>query len=93
MTPPPATIIGVVSDEEGRAMAEVTVTFLSAPVAVPDIAALTGPDGRFAVTAPASGSYTLVATTEGYAAEQVTVQVELESSPKTHIDVRMHRAG
>ena len=93
MTPPPAVIDGVVSDEEGRALADVTVAFLSAPVAVPDIAALTGPDGRFAVTAPVSGAYTLIASADGYATQHVTVQVELERSTETQIDVRMHRAG
>lgn len=93
MTPPPAIIDGVISDEDGRALADVTVAFSSTPVAVPDIAALTGPDGRFAVTAPASGTYTLVAAADGYATEHVTVQVELERSPTTQINVRMHRAG
>jgi Carboxypeptidase regulatory-like domain len=93
MTPPqPATIGGVISDEEGRALAEVAVAFLSAPVAVPDIAALTGPDGRFAVTAPVPGTYTLIATADGYKAEHVTVRVEPGRSPETQIDVRMHRA-
>lgn len=89
--PQPQVIQGVVTDEEGRGLAEVSVAFVSAPVAVQDIAALTGPDGRFAVTAPVSGAYTLVATADGYAAEHVTVQVELECSREAQIDVRLHR--
>lgn len=72
---PVGVITGVVTDGEGRALAEVSVSLLDAPVAVPDIAALTGPDGSFALGAPSPGRYTVVATGPGGERAEAAVDV------------------
>jgi hypothetical protein len=75
-TGPSGLITGVVTDEQGRPLAEATVALGDAPVPVPDIAALTGPDGAFALAAPVPGSYTVVAAAPGHGAGRVGVQVQ-----------------
>ena len=54
---PAATISGRVVDAAGRPVAGATVYTVSAPVPMPDIAALTDGDGRFSVAAPVPGRY------------------------------------
>ena len=49
----PGVIRGVVLSEAGEPAAEATVSLSSAPVPVPDMAALTGETGEFALAAPA----------------------------------------
>jgi hypothetical protein len=51
---------GVVRDRTGAPVAEAVVSLAAGPVPLPDIAALTGPDGSFRVTAPMPGAYQLV---------------------------------
>jgi Carboxypeptidase regulatory-like domain len=53
-------IRGRVQDQAGP-VADAAVSFAMGPVDLPDIAALTGPDGTFALTAPAPGAYEVVA--------------------------------
>lgn len=57
-----ATLEGVVVDSGGAPLAGAQVAIASAPVAVPDIAQLTGADGRFSLPAPASGAYVIGVT-------------------------------
>jgi hypothetical protein len=63
--PPPATIAGRVVDKNGQPVAGARVYLERAPVAVPDIAQLTGRDGRFSMTAPAPGLYRVAVTIHG----------------------------
>lgn len=51
------------------------VLIVDAPVDVPDIAALTGADGEFAVAAPAPGRYTLAVRATGHADHTIDVDV------------------
>ena len=50
---------GIIRDDRGQPVAGASVYFTDAPVAVPDVALQTGPDGRFALGAPVAGSYEL----------------------------------
>ena len=50
-------IDGAVTDPSGQPVAGAAVLIASAPVPVPDIAGLTGEDGRFSITAPVAGAY------------------------------------
>jgi len=85
----PAVIRGVVTDATGNPLADAAVAIAAAPVAVPDIAALTGPDGRFAIAAPAPGGYTVVATAPGTGTGTVTVQVDVSGASETEVEIRV----
>ena len=69
-------IAGIVRDETGAPIADVRVYLTHAPVAIPDVAALTGADGRFALAAPVPGSYVVECTADGFAPERRTVVVQ-----------------
>jgi Carboxypeptidase regulatory-like domain len=68
-------IAGIVRDETGAPIEHVRVYFTHAPVAIPDVAALTGPDGKFALAAPVHGSYVFECTADGFAPIRRTVVV------------------
>ncbi|MDB5948126.1 MAG: Carboxypeptidase regulatory-like domain, partial [Ramlibacter sp.] len=51
------TISGLVLDATGHPAAQVRVFIVKAPGPVPDVAALTGADGRFALAATRAGTY------------------------------------
>lgn len=72
---PGATIDGVVRDEAGRPVGDAAILVATAPVPMPDIAALTSADGTFTLAAPAPGAYTIMATCDGYEPARVAVDV------------------
>lgn len=82
----PGVITGTVTDAEGSPLADIAVSLREAPVPVPDIAALTGQDGSFALAAPSTGRYTVVAT--GPAGDSAEASVELAAGEAT-ADVRI----
>lgn len=70
-------ISGVVTDPSGQPVAGAVVAVAAAPVPVPDIAGLTGEDGRFSVIVPAVGRYVLTVHGErGMTEIHVVVQDE-----------------
>jgi Carboxypeptidase regulatory-like domain len=52
-------IVGTVVDARGEPVAGARVYFIEGPVPLPDIAAVTDSEGRFTLTAPAAGTYTV----------------------------------
>lgn len=52
-------IQGVVLNARGQPVAGARVSWVQAPVAMPDVSLLTDSAGRFTLAAPAPGSYTL----------------------------------
>jgi hypothetical protein len=65
---------GVVVDAAGHPVADARVALAAAPVEVPDIAALTGEDGRFSIAVPVTGVYRVAANGDpGHAEETVDV--------------------
>ena len=83
MSENPTPIAGVVVDAEGNPVEEARVYFVEGPVPLPDIAALTDKSGRFALSAPASGTYQLGFASEGpagFVQETTTVEVREERS-------------
>lgn len=65
--PPPALLItGHVLDAHGRPVAGARLDWVEAPVALPDQALLSGPDGRFTLAVPAAGRYRLRATSDAH---------------------------
>ena len=82
-------VSGKVVDERGKAVGDARVSFASAPVAVPDVAALTDEQGGFTLSAPAPGQYTVSVAADGYARENV--EVTLGERP-AKLTVRLRRA-
>jgi hypothetical protein len=71
----PGVIRGVVVAAGGRPVAGARVFFRSGPGLLPDIAALTGGDGTFALTAPAAGTYEVAAAADEVEPAAATVSV------------------
>ncbi|MET9297264.1 carboxypeptidase-like regulatory domain-containing protein [Streptomyces sp. NPDC003077] len=68
-----AVIAGVVVDADGVPVPDARVYVTDGPGPVPDVAALTDPDGRFALSAGADGAYTVECRSERGGASRVTV--------------------
>jgi phage baseplate assembly protein gpV len=68
-------IRGVARDSAGRVLEGAVVVVAAAPVDLPDIAALTGDDGTFVLSAPAAGRYRLEVRASGHAVHAVDVDV------------------
>lgn len=60
MSTGPLQVAGTVLDSAGRPAGGATVMWVQGPVALPDVALLTQADGRFVMSAPVAGHYTLV---------------------------------
>ena len=77
-------IAGTVVDAAGQPVPQAAVLFRASPVAVPDVAELTGPDGRFALHAPAAGRYRVAVHADGHAPAEEEVDVAAaDPSPLT----------
>jgi hypothetical protein len=64
-----------VLNESGEPIAGASVAFVKGPVALPDIAQLTGPDGAFSLGAPAPGDYRLGVHAPGHEGREQDVRV------------------
>lgn len=71
---------------DGKPMEDAAVHFISGPAPLPDIAQLTGPDGRFLLTAPVRGAYSLQVNAPGH--EAATVDFEVADEIEIERDVR-----
>ena len=58
---------------------------------MPDVAALSNADGRFELSTPVAGRYTVGLAMEGYGPSSVTVDVEAEQP--ADIDITLEPAG
>lgn len=79
-----AAIAGVVRTVAGDPVAGARVYVVEAPVAVADVAAQTGADGRFSLTAAADGTYVVGASADRFTSATVTVVV-----PGDEVDLRL----
>lgn len=70
-----AILHGRVVDPNRRPVAEAAVYFISAPVAMPDIAQLTGFDGQFSLSVGAEGKYVVGASADEWGAGQTSFEV------------------
>ena len=90
MSDNPSVIAGVVVDARGNPVEEARVYFVEGPVPLPDIAALTDSDGRFALSAPVSGTYQLGVASEGPEGfMQTTSVVDVRGEPRVDLEVRL----
>jgi hypothetical protein len=72
---PTRTISGTVLDAAGRPVAGARVYLVKAPGAVPDMAALTGADGRYTLGAPRPGVYEIACSTDALGSGTASVEV------------------
>ena len=86
----PGLISGTVVGHTGRPVAGARVYFVGGPGSFPDVAALTGDDGRFALSAPAAGTYEVQVQADGFL--QQTKQVPLDAGEKQTIRIELHEA-
>jgi hypothetical protein len=84
-----AVIFGVVRDPDGHPVGGARIVYASAPVAMPDIAALTGSDGDFVLSAPAPGTYVLGCYAEGYASAALSIHVA--GAETVHVQIALNR--
>ena len=90
MSDNPPEIAGVVVGAEGNPVEEARVYFVEGPVPLPDIAALTDSSGRFALSAPTSGTYQLGIASEGAAGFlHETTTVEVGEVRRVALEVRL----
>jgi hypothetical protein len=75
-----STITGVVLDAAGRPVAQARVFVVKAPGPVPDVAVLTGSDGRFALAAPRAGTYEIGCSTDRSGSSSATVVVSAQDA-------------
>lgn len=83
----PEVIHGFVRDRGGRPVEEARVSFISGPVPLPDVAALTAPDGTFQLTAPVPGDYSILVTLADGRSESRSVSVTPEATATVTFDM------
>jgi hypothetical protein len=70
-----AAVTGIVSDVDGKPLAEVGVAVKEGSVATPEKLALTGADGKYIWNLPV-GTFKLAANKDGYAGQVLDVEVK-----------------
>jgi hypothetical protein len=85
-----ATISGVVKDNNGNAISGARVSFVSGPVPLPDIAALTDNNGTFVISAPVQGEYIIEIVSEQLIVKKVKIAIE-SNNQKKHIEINLSR--
>lgn len=79
MTDAARTIDGTVLDATGAPVAQARVYITHAPGPVPDVAALSGADGRFTIAAARPGVYEIACSTDTQGSAAATVRVGAKS--------------
>jgi hypothetical protein len=87
MTQGTSVISGVVKDNSGNAISEARVSFITGPVRLPDIAALTDINGSFVLSAPVPGDYVIEVVSDKFVTEKV--KIKIESNQEKHIEINL----
>jgi Carboxypeptidase regulatory-like domain len=82
-------ISGIVLDTLGQPVVRARVSFVSGPVPLPDIAALTDDHGAFSLSTPVEGAYTIECVAEGFLSTKTTVTIS--QNKRANIEVRLWR--
>jgi hypothetical protein len=78
---PTVVVLGKVRSREGEPVPDARVFITEGPTSFSDIALLTDDFGRFALSVPSAGTYTLMAVAEGFPPTSVVVQATLNTKP------------
>ena len=78
-------LAGVVRGPADEPVPLARVFIASGPVPVPDIAALTDAEGRFALSLPAAGAYQLECAADGFVPLSTTVEVGREREAQVEL--------
>jgi protocatechuate 3,4-dioxygenase beta subunit len=79
-------ISGTVRNDAGRPVENARVYLVSGPASFPDIAALTDPDGRFSLSTPTPGQYSIACEADaGSGLVTVTVADGQETTVEFHL--------
>ena len=81
-------IRGTVLDAAGAPVAGARVFIAKAPGAVPDVAALTGADGRFTLAAPRPGHYEIACNADAQGSAGASVEVGARAGAELWLTVR-----
>jgi hypothetical protein len=71
-------VSGVVRNEEGDAIPDARVFFIDGPERFADVASLTDALGRFFLSAPSMGTYTIQCAAEGFVPRVLDIRVSLD---------------
>lgn len=85
----PSTVSGRVVTPAGEPVEGAAVYFVSGPVALPDIAQRTGPDGRFALGLPAAGRYRIGVNAPGAPAREQDVDADAGAGAVIELDIQI----
>ena len=83
MKPGALQVAGTGVDSAGQPVGGATVMWVQGPVALPDVALLTQPDGRFVLGAPVVGHYTLGCRHDRHGQATAAVVVEPQGARVT----------
>ncbi len=73
MADKPILIFGNVKDNKGTPVSEARVSFVSGPIPLTDIAALTDNKGGFVLSAPVPGEYMIEVVAEGFISKSIKI--------------------
>ena len=82
----PKIISGEVRSAAGGAVPDARIFIADGPVPFSDIAILSDSQGRFSLSVPAEGAYTVACVAEGFAPVSAKVEVPMEKT--LHIDLK-----
>ena len=80
-------LVGTVRDSAGQPVAGARVILTESPLPMPDLAALTGPDGRFMLSLPVAGHYELAVHAEGFASKTAKFEAGWNALPPIDISL------
>jgi Carboxypeptidase regulatory-like domain len=82
-------ITGIVRDPGGKPVAGARISFVQSPVPMPDVALVTGEDGRFTLGVPVKGPYELAVDTDGF--QRATIRITIEKTSPVNVEIRLRR--
>lgn len=83
-------ISGVVKDNNGNAIPGARVSFISGPVPLPDIAAVTDNNGSFVISAPVTGDYVIEVVSDQFIPKRSEVAVK--SNERKDIEINLSKS-
>ena len=84
-----AILHGKIVDPNGKPVAEATVYFISAPVAMPDVAQLTDTNGQITMSVGVAGKYVIGASADEWGSGQTSIEIGEDET--LEISVRLNQ--